>query len=1555
MPNQSKFATVVQDSPSRPPILTAGDLTPAVMRSFETGCLGYFENKDIADDKQVRKILGGLQDTRIQDWVSVDRDHFLALPFADFMTEFRAGYLPEDWEEITRIELLGMTQNDMSFWDFAIQVQSKNSLLRNTPSHLDKDSLRHRIESGMAQKLALRCRLEKSSKTEVFKDWLTEVKRVDDLIRAERADFEALAKATRDAGRRNSTLTEPSRRANTSNNTPSSSASARVSLPKLSDVERKLLFDNEGCLKCRRVFVSHRSSNCPNDFPNATTYKPLTQSTVDAISKRVQKNVASVVAATDNVAATSSTQPVAVVMGVSANPVAYMPSNMSNVIEGDSVYSDTSVSLPPVAAVIQPWPSPTLTASVSEVAPLTVPHLFWQCCTSGPANCLPLTIYALIDHGSHTVLINESFASSLGLKRRKLHEPMNVEMAMPEEGKKRVVQLKEWVKLSLYDVSGQWTSKTVRAVIAPSLCAPVILGLPFLSHNNIVIDHADRTVIDKVSGFDLLNPPPPPAPKAPKQTLKQFFLQLKADRALMLAELKMVCAEHLLTIRNRFEVVKPIDLVAALRQRIETLTAVDQLNRLGDAVKHKYSDVFDAIPHLDELPTDVYCRIRLKDPSKTIATRSYSTPRKYKEAWASLIQQHLDAGRIRPSSSANASPAFLVPKSDTTVLPRWVNDYRSLNSNTITDSHPLPRVDDILADCAKGKIWSAIDMTNSFFQTRVHPDDVHLTAVTTPLGLYEWLVMPMGLRNSPAIHQRRVTAALREYIGKICHIYLDDIVIWSDNVADHTKHIDLIMRALRDARLYCNSKKCKFYQTELDFLGHHISERGIEPNSSKIDRILHWPVPKSSTDVRAFLGLVRYIAIFLPKLADHTVILTPLTTKEARKSFPAWTPTHQDAFESIKALVISADCLTTIDHINPGDNKIFVTCDASDWRTGATLSFGPTWELARPVAFDSMQLKGAEKNYPVHEKELLAIIRALRKWRSDLLGTPIYIYTDHRTLENFDTQKDLSRRQLRWQEFLSQYDLTITYIRGEDNTVADALSRLPPNCFTDELDPNSINAVLSIATDESILKKIKIGYTEDEFCKRVASSSMKGWHESNGLWYIGDRLLIPRVTDLRENLFRLAHDTLGHFGADKSYAALRDAYYWPNMRRDLEQAYIPSCVDCLRNKSRTTRPPGPLHPLPVPESRNDSIAMDFVGPLPTDSNFDCILTITDRLGADIRIIPTRTDITAEDLAVLFFDNWYCENGLPNNIVCDRDKLFISRFWRALTKLTGVKLKMSSSYHPETDGSSERSNKTVNQLLRFHVKRNQKGWVRALPRVRFQIMNTVNSSTKFTGFQLHLGRSPRVIPPIIPLQLPSELMDGADTAVTTIQRLTDDIAEARDNLLLTKVTQSFHADSSRSPDPNYKIGDLVMLSTKHRRHEYKKKGEKRTAKFFPRWDGPFRVTHSHPEASTYTLDIRTNAYPLYHASELKPHLANDPTLFPSREFSQPGPILTPDGLEEHTVEEIIDSRRRGRGWQFLVRWLGYGPHHNEWLPAADLKDCEVLDLWYQNGGDGPDNR
>jgi hypothetical protein len=274
--------------------------------------------------------------------------------------------------------------------------------------------------------------------------------------------------------------------------------------------------------------------------------------------------------------------------------------------------------------------------------------------------------------------------------------------------------------------------------------------------------------------------------------------------------------------------------------------------------------------------------------------------------------------------------------------------------------------------------------------------------------------------------------------------------------------------------------------------------------------------------------------------------------KEAQKHFPPRTEEHQIAFEAIKALVVSADCLTVIDHENPEDNKIFVTCDASDWRTGAVLSFSPTWETACSVAYDSLQLKAAEKNYTIHEKELLAIIHALKRWRSDLLGAPIYVYTDHKTLKNFDSQKDLSCRQLRWQEFMSQYEINMVYIPGPDNSVADALSRLPVDFPICQAPPHAawgapIGAILSITTDESVLNGIKKGYSSDDYCIKISKSGMPGTKCINGLWYIGDHLLIPRTGDICENLFRLAHDSLGHFGSDKCFTVLRDAYYWPHM------------------------------------------------------------------------------------------------------------------------------------------------------------------------------------------------------------------------------------------------------------------------------------------------------------------------------------------------------------------------------------------------------------------------
>ena len=213
---------------------------------------------------------------------------------------------------------------------------------------------------------------------------------------------------------------------------------------------------------------------------------------------------------------------------------------------------------------------------------------------------------------------------------------------------------------------------------------------------------------------------------------------------------------------------------------------------------------------------------------------------------------------------------------------------------------------------------------------------------------------------------------------------MDDIIIWLDTVEEHKLNIGRVLDALHQANLYCNTSKSILFCTEVSFLGQVISSSGITPDPRKADRIINWPTPTTATNVRGFL-LTRYLATFLPALAEHTLVLTPLTHKDCDKKFPPWLPIHQTAFDNIKRLVTSAKCLTVIDYDNP-DHHIYVTTDASNRCTGAVLSFGRTWEDTRLVAYDSYQLNAAEKNYPVHERELLAIVKALKKWLSSLLG-----------------------------------------------------------------------------------------------------------------------------------------------------------------------------------------------------------------------------------------------------------------------------------------------------------------------------------------------------------------------------------------------------------------------------------------------------------------------------------------------------------------------------------------------------------------------------------------
>jgi len=368
-------------------------------------------------------------------------------------------------------------------------------------------------------------------------------------------------------------------------------------------------------------------------------------------------------------------------------------------------------------------------------------------------------------------------------------------------------------------------------------------------------------------------------------------------------------------------------------------------------------------------------------------------------------------------------------------------------------------------------------------------------------------------------------------------------------------------------------------------------------------------------------------------------------------------------------------------------------------------------------------------------------------------------------------------------------------------------------------------------------------------------------------------------------------------------------------------------MECVqRNKNHTTKPTGPLHPLPIPDKRSDSIAIDFIGPCPKDDGHNAIVTITDRLRSDIHIAPTWLDISAEHFTTQFFDMWYCENGLPLNIVSDRDKLFVSKFWKALHKRTGVSLKMSLNYHPETDGSSECSNKTVVQALRYHIERNQKGWAKSLQCVCFAIMNTVNTSTGFSPFQLLMGRSPCLIPPLTTAltDTVTEEIPEAESAINLINDLALDVAEAQDNLLAAKVVQAEFANRHHGDEIVFKEGDKVLLSTKHRCCKYIQARSNRSTKFMPRFDGPYIVTRAFPSKSCYTLDLpnEPNRIPTFHSSLLRPYIPNDPDLFPSRSLPMPRPVVTPDGEEEWFVDWILDERRRGRGYQYLVRWSGY---------------------------------
>ncbi|KAG1880280.1 hypothetical protein C8R48DRAFT_587911, partial [Suillus tomentosus] len=436
-----------------------------------------------------------LEDGILTDWYITNRVALDAMTFDEYMKDFRANWLDSDWAAQVRKKLLSSTQGTRPFPEWAAELQSTNALLTGESSYFSKTLMRNQLEANMNDDLSADCRHEGVHEEVDLKKWMEKVKRLDEkrlrtVARQKEAIDAALSSRNRQPFAPRTNLPKP--------NQPSEhTAKTSTRVPPLSDTERQLLNKHEGCFKCRRFYVSCRSKDCKNGFPDGATYKPLTENM--ALNSKNKSTKTAKVASVEAVAAVM--MPSAVLGNGTDSGEEYVR------IPSSSHVHSSSTSSPPL----------TITPSLSPindppVAPLTTPQLKWQCLLDGPLSPSSVSVSALIDDGSSLVLIDEALVTKLGLRRRKLHKPISTTVAMNTDSNAPPFFLHHYVKIKPSSLNGDWTSRTVKAVIAPQLCASLLLGGPFLAHNRVVIDHELRTCIAKESLYDLLNPPVPSIP-----------------------------------------------------------------------------------------------------------------------------------------------------------------------------------------------------------------------------------------------------------------------------------------------------------------------------------------------------------------------------------------------------------------------------------------------------------------------------------------------------------------------------------------------------------------------------------------------------------------------------------------------------------------------------------------------------------------------------------------------------------------------------------------------------------------------------------------------------------------------------------------------------------------------------------------------------------------------------------------------------------------------------------------------------------------------------------
>jgi len=1009
-----------------------------------------------------------------------------------------------------------------------------------------------------------------------------------------------------------------------------------------------------------------------------------------------------------------------------------------------------------------------------------------------------------------------------------------------------------------------------------------------------------------------------------------------------------------------------------------------QAQHVVSKLQREFADVFP-----EELPSGVPpqrgsepFRIDLKEGTKPMGRYGPRMTEENTRVAGKMIKELLDKGFIRPSRSPWGSPMFLVDKPDGGK--RMVIDYRTLNAATTRNRYPLPRIDELFDQLQGARYFSKLDLRTGYWQIRVAAEDVAKTAFTSRHGHFEWLVLPMGLTNAPAEFMALMENTFREELNKFVLVFLDDILVYSRTMEEHERHLRVVLQRLREQKLYGKLSKCVFFRQEVEFLGHFVGRAGVRMVEGKVAAVERWPTPATQKEVEQFLGLAGYYRRFI---ADFSKIASPLselcgTLKKSKsgaerrppKKRFTWGPAQQQAFEQLKTAVVSAPCLAIPDP----QREFIVHTDASGYATGAVL-MQQFSEGLRPIAFLSKKMSTAERNYPVHEQELLAILNALKAWRHYLGGRRFTVLTDHQSLQYVETSAMATPRQMRWAAWLSEFDFSIRYGRGEANVAADALSRGAAG----KAPVNSTSGVTGQYGEEARSLGLACVWERDEAGERLLVSSInelaplpvrireaaaadseyrallqlssdslarQQLSRSRGLLYRrsedgsgeGGQLVIPKSGSLRTWLLSSAHDSLlgaHHSGATTS-AWLRERVWWSGMAAEAER-YVRGCESCQRNKPDLRGRQGLPLSVETPSRAWEVVCMDFIGPLPrTARGYDTVLVVIEKLTRWVYYIPTRSTATAQDVFALLDRFVLANHDTPRQIISDRDSRFTSHFWEDLWAAMRTQLKRSTAFHPQTDGQTERANRTLIEQLRSHVDEHQADWDLLLPQLQRANNSAVCVSTGFSPFEMNYGRSVRT-------ELDAELeRDGAGRqreaypgAAELAQRREQVEAQARERISKAQAKQRKDASQGRRA-PDIGVGDRVWLSNRNLRLDERGRARKLESLYF----GPYDVLEMHgSNAARLRMPEGCRLHPVFNLDLLR-KFVDGRSEFPERPVRdhRPGPVPEEDpqaggpGEPEYEVEAIIGSRGRGARMSYRVKWLGWPVEQASWCPAAECR-------------------